>query len=357
MGSQASSSVNALAESSKRIVQIVQLLEERRMSFTFCVNKHELLILSGFGLLFQGLGLKKDGKLVRDHQKVIQSISQILERTHAPAGTPFKKFTCSLLAMDSPVPSPDIMLPDRPQPRNNPEPKMLAPPVCSKGPGRRLGTVPPRFPSGNDGRRPKEDYTLTRRSTVPDLTAPQYTRAGSQISISSVQSEPTIRRTSTISSPPQSLPSGEHLNLDYLSFGEDLSPVPSYPPPPVASKPTPSPDWDRLLGYVDTNQNFTECENNYLTPDFFTPSLELPPGDAVQDCSAEMWNMSDNNNGVQNTEQARSVLSFSEESLTSNSEQQSSCDMANREYLGYAVPHMVGENMGGMDTFNTGFPV
>ena len=43
----------ALASSSKHIIQIVQLLEERRMSFSFCLNKNELLLLAGFGLLYR----------------------------------------------------------------------------------------------------------------------------------------------------------------------------------------------------------------------------------------------------------------------------------------------------------------
>ena len=43
----------ALASSSKHIIQIVQLLEERRMSFSFCLNKNGLLLLAGFGLLYR----------------------------------------------------------------------------------------------------------------------------------------------------------------------------------------------------------------------------------------------------------------------------------------------------------------
>ena len=53
LGAKAGSSMVALASSSKHIIQIVRLLEERRMSFSFCLNKNELLLLAGFGLLYR----------------------------------------------------------------------------------------------------------------------------------------------------------------------------------------------------------------------------------------------------------------------------------------------------------------
>ena len=97
-GAKAYSSVFALADSGKRIIQIVQLLEEMRMSFSFCLNKHELLLLSGFGLLFQGLDLKEDGKLIWDNQSLVCSVIAILGRNVGPGAIESKWLACSILA-------------------------------------------------------------------------------------------------------------------------------------------------------------------------------------------------------------------------------------------------------------------
>ena len=95
-----SSSVFALADSSKRIIQIVQLLEERRMSLSFCLNKHELLLLSGFGLLFQGLDLKEDGRFIWDNQRLVCSVIEILGRNVGLGALEFKRLACSILAVE-----------------------------------------------------------------------------------------------------------------------------------------------------------------------------------------------------------------------------------------------------------------
>jgi hypothetical protein len=40
-----------VADSAKHIVQILDLLDERRMNYTFPFNKSELLLTAGFSLL------------------------------------------------------------------------------------------------------------------------------------------------------------------------------------------------------------------------------------------------------------------------------------------------------------------
>jgi hypothetical protein len=53
LGPRSQSSMLTMANSCKHMVQIMQLLDERGMSFSFCLNRDELLVLAGFGLLFQ----------------------------------------------------------------------------------------------------------------------------------------------------------------------------------------------------------------------------------------------------------------------------------------------------------------
>ncbi len=71
LGHKADPSIVALAQSSKHIIQIIQLLEERRMSFSICLNKDNVLLLAGFGLLYQTLGLDRKGKLIQDSQRLL----------------------------------------------------------------------------------------------------------------------------------------------------------------------------------------------------------------------------------------------------------------------------------------------
>ncbi|KAI9802982.1 MAG: hypothetical protein M1825_002215 [Sarcosagium campestre] len=95
-----SPSVMAMADSCKRMVQIVQLLEERNMSFALCMNRNDMLIISGFGLLFQALDLAKESKMLRDDQKLIAVIISLLGSSNRGVATDFGRLAstvaCSL---------------------------------------------------------------------------------------------------------------------------------------------------------------------------------------------------------------------------------------------------------------------
>jgi len=97
LGKKASASVVALASSSKRIVQLVQLLDERNLNFSHCMNKDELLIVSGFGLLFQAMDLEKDGKFLRDVSRMVYTVADLLENRHAPSAAEFRAISASIL--------------------------------------------------------------------------------------------------------------------------------------------------------------------------------------------------------------------------------------------------------------------
>ncbi|KAM3066803.1 DNA-binding transcription factor cat8 [Clarireedia jacksonii] len=101
LGNKSSPSVISLADSSKHIIQIVQLLEERSMSFSFCLNKNEMLTLCGLSLLYQGLDLKQEGKLMQDSQRLTSIVIDFLEEAKAPGAADFKKLAASLIGLDS----------------------------------------------------------------------------------------------------------------------------------------------------------------------------------------------------------------------------------------------------------------
>lgn len=101
LGAKSSSSVISLADSSKHLIQITQLLEERSMAFSFCLNRNSMLTLCGLSLLYQGLDLKHEGKLMQDNQRLVNIIIRFLEKSNAPSAADFKKLASSLIVLDS----------------------------------------------------------------------------------------------------------------------------------------------------------------------------------------------------------------------------------------------------------------
>jgi len=101
LGNKSSPSVISLADSSKHIIQIVQLLEERSMSFSICLNKNEMLTLCGLSLLYQGLDLKQEGKLMQDGQRLVAIVIKYLEKANAPGAADFKRLAGYMINLES----------------------------------------------------------------------------------------------------------------------------------------------------------------------------------------------------------------------------------------------------------------
>ena len=95
----ASASVVAVSSSSKHIVQIIQLLDERHLSFSHCFNKTELVLVAGFGLMLQTLDLRQNSKLLQDIQRILVDVISMLENMSAHGANQFKRLGCSLLAV------------------------------------------------------------------------------------------------------------------------------------------------------------------------------------------------------------------------------------------------------------------
>lgn len=301
-----------LAQSSKHIIQIIQLLEERRMSFSFCLNKNELLLLAGFGLLFQGLNLDRKGKLIQDSQRLLCSVVEILERNNAPGVVDFKKIVCAMISVDR-------FSKDARALSNG---SMPAPKNISKS-SRKLQAIASRFSNGNLPVVVKREPSSGRRSTAPTLptgTLSIYDRSNSQNSVSSAVSDPisgngySTRRTSQS---PQLNMSLKPPNLDYLSFNEE----------PIVSPNQSSPNLSRQYREnsissppfsAPAHQTQAPADSLFTT-DMFSSYLTTPPAGTIDWCP-DAWNMpSDLGN------QAQPAKSFSEEELTSG-EEFSSCD-------------------------------
>jgi len=344
LGNKASSSVISLADSSKHIIQIVQLLEERSMSFSFCLNKNEILTLCGLSLLYQGLDLKQEGKLMQDGQRLIVSVIHFLEKSRAPGAADFKKLAASMINLD-------------PQSRVSPgrSPNSMAAPASGKStpsPPMAKQQIRPQIYRHGSATMSETDLLSQqeklRRATVPSIMHRQDYNPHGRTSTDSTRSEsPTSKR--DFRSPTQQLPTmlkprtlknEKPPNLDYLSLSN--TPVQSQPQSPVQSRtqqqqPVPnnhtpmyqhnpysttktssvSPsEWEVLLGSLDGGQT------NLYDAIYGGPALSLTDNSSSNygDWSPDsQWDMTSftMNDFSSAPGAARSVLSFSEESLSS----------------------------------------
>lgn len=70
----------AMAESSKHIIQIIQLLSERKLGFSFCLDRNYLLITSGFAILYGAVHYQQKGSLAKESEKLVSGVVHELER-------------------------------------------------------------------------------------------------------------------------------------------------------------------------------------------------------------------------------------------------------------------------------------
>jgi hypothetical protein len=104
LGPKAAPALISVGESSKHIIQIIQLLDERSMSFSFCLNKSDTLILCGMALLYQTMGLKQDSKVLKDNERLVNAVIKVVEKAKAPGSYDFKRVAGLLVTVDEPAP-------------------------------------------------------------------------------------------------------------------------------------------------------------------------------------------------------------------------------------------------------------
>ncbi|KAK7989355.1 hypothetical protein PG989_009670 [Apiospora arundinis] len=372
LGSKDAPSLMTISESSKHTIQIIQLLEERGMSFSFCLNKTDILVLCGMTLLYQALGLKQESKLMKDDTRLVNGVLKILQKSKAPGTLNLKKVASMVVQVDdqapksktaSPPPVSGTPLPTR---RTSTSPEMAAPP-----PRPSPGAPAPRKKSNHSiGRHLSASVSETdllaqqeklRRMTMPSASAirPDFYRPLSRASFDGTNQEPHVmppRRDHrySISHLQQSMmrlsPAAHNkakANLDYLSLShhpastqQPLSPAeqahaypshlssrPHQTPSPIYSVPNPftgekrgaaggvSPsEWEALLGAMDGGQA-NVYDAIYGGPAISLQEAESNSGDtAYGDWSPDSWDLS----GLQVGHQSQSVFSLSDESLSSD---------------------------------------
>ena len=371
LGTRSSSAMISMASSCKHMIQVVQLLNERGLCFAFCANRDEVLVLAGFGLLFQGLNLDQNSKLLKDNQKMICAVNEMLEKSKAPCASEFKRVAFSFLP--SPPISKQSNKPKETKPaslsRTNsdgvvPNPSS-SPSSASSSPRRQLKAIAARLSAANHSKKPSFDVGDGRRATVHNISlhpngAPSQSMPSLQPPVSynpatMSRSEParspvnifsrtpsSTRPAGAIAPPPstkpKARPQAHHslTNLDYLSFGTEPEQDARPATQPVKSEPGPT-DWEKLIGSLDNGRtNIYDASYGGQTVDAL---LDVPSfgthhtnhsaatlNDLPWSQPSDLWTLCQTNTNTSNQSvltgssgHAASILSFSTEDGNMNS--------------------------------------
>ena len=286
------------------------------MNFTFPFNKTELILSSGFALLWQSLDLQSESKIFKDNQKSLSQLVTMLSRDAPTVAGTFQKIAKSFVPINLPYASTNLQA-------------AVLDDVKMKSPRKHFQAIASRISSLT--KRPDDSQ---RRATIPRC-APSSSmsppgRAYSTMSLPATQSMPALvpalSRHGSIHQQ-QATPS---VNLDYLSFGTDVD---------QSSLETTMPNkqeevaWEQVLATMDAGStNIFDGIYGGVSPDtslVLTQSHEhqMP---VHQDWAQEPWQLSALDlSSAKSAAVPQSVLSFSEESITSGEDLVSSTASSN----------------------------
>jgi hypothetical protein len=326
------------------------------MSFSFCMNKNEMLTLCGLSLLYQGLDLKQEGKLMQDSQRLVTVVIKYLQKANAPGASDFKNLAASMVKLDDAQPK--VV-----KPRTS-DSNMLAPTSSKSTPSPsvpRKQLKPQLYRHGNVTM--SETNLLSqqeklRRATMPNIALQRHdSHRHGRTSMDTARSEsPMSKREYRGSAPqlptmlkPRSNTNSKPPNLDYLSL--NTTPVSSEPQSPIQSRhqqaqnshtascptsayacpkaATAAPtEWEVLLGSFDDRHLYDAIYGGGPGP---APALSLTDTSCSQfsGWSPESWDMTSLSMGdfPSGIAPPQSVLSFSEDSLSSGGEEMSASEL------------------------------
>lgn len=379
----------SIGDSSKHIIQIVQLLEERNMSFSFCLNKGDLLVLCGMTLLYQVVDFKQDGKLMRDNERLVNAVIKTLGGTEAPGSLAFKRVANMLVSVDEPVEvaSPPKKSRERSMPA--PAPSQRASPPGNNPPKKQANGLGQRADAAMSESDLLQQQDKMRRMTMPTLAGqrPQLYRARSRQSFDNLQQDVSLMQRDHRLSVSR-VPTGGQRNLaiyrtrpnlDYLSLNN--TPNQSQPTSPGQGRmqpPTSLPrhqsqqpnaqmntkmagisgtEWEALLGSMDGGVN-NVYDAIYGGNTSLVNEASMPTSNP-NDWSPDAWDLSTFNLGdfgdFGNPAPPQSVLSISDESLSSGEEiapSELGLSVGSVDYHGQMLPTQENGFIDGLDTFS-----
>jgi hypothetical protein len=335
MDSNKSASLITIADSAKHIVQILELLDERKIHYAFLMNRTELLLASGFSLLWHYMELSQDSKLARDNQKSLSTFTCLLRQNAPSIAAEFQLVAHSLVVAETPSPQQTML--ETMCDRNS----MPAPDLKPKLARRQLQAIASRFSSLTKPYQSRTEETPRRATvtTVDPFSLGSHHRTSSQLSLFSTRSLPA----SSITSPPLTRTFLEQppstVNLDYLSLDENSQPADLNPRKESVG---PSVDWSQYFQDMDLQSPilYDGPYNSLLQDQISQSRLELdvaslsnPPGWLDHE-----WQVSNIDLPTKGAA-AQSVLSASEESITSGGDEFSACDSNNDSSFSGQVEH------------------
>ncbi|KAI9786697.1 MAG: hypothetical protein M1816_007838 [Peltula sp. TS41687] len=343
-----SSSVLTLADCARHIIQILQLLEDRKMSFAFCINRHELLVSSGLCMIFQALDLDQERGMIKDSQRLVSVAIEMMEHDLANAAPELRRIASAVM-------------PTIGASRAMPPPRLAS----STPPGRgklkaaqgRLQSFASKFyrrPEGMLGERGRRSTTPTsfpNMSPTADVGAvarapPMQQPGGQPIHRIAVQ-QSMLQRMSPQMGAPMEAP-----NLDYLPFStEPLSSDPELSAKlgghyvdPVSVSMAENP-WEQPAR-VSTKTRPTDSLYRSLTSG---SSISTSMTAASMGWTPDMWSP-----GLQTVTPQPPLLSYSDGSVTSLDDLSPDLNStAHESYRGMILPSSMGEDGYGLEGFDS----
>ncbi|KAK2746472.1 hypothetical protein FQN57_003098 [Myotisia sp. PD_48] len=303
--SSSSPSMLSLVDSAKHIIQLLKLLDERRMSLSLCINKRELIFISGLGFLWQSLDLSRDSKLVKEGQKMLTAAVGLLESESIEAAVEFS----SIINLVSQI---DISR------RNSTASVKLNQDLSlstTKGmvPKKQLQQLEPlrtRFSISSESGRPTPSQDDARMSSVmvssPELS--RSVRSSSSHSIGSPDLHDNSRRGNCL---PSNASNADNLAMSYFHEAEKKPSSAGY------DRDVPMSEWEHVLSDIDSGHSniftgiyggsecgqtpaaFATLGSNYRAPSQQQHSPQLPvlqsSPHSLNDWSQESWATTSNN--------------------------------------------------------------
>lgn len=347
------------------MIQIIQLLDERALSFTCCLNRDEVLVLAGFGLLFQGLNLESTSKILKDNSKMIRCAVQMLRKTNASCAAEFDRVVTAFVPAQKSSTASKAKVPALSR-HNSDGGSSLQSSNLPSSTKQQLKAIASRFSGNGNFKTPSLNVADgSRRATLPTISLhPHSPETQSQPSLQPpTQPSPTMNASVSRSEParspvemysrpastatnirpsappprlkPKKRPVPTKLpNLDYLSFGNDPENVQTnlntQPVEPIKTEPGPT-DWEKLLGNLDNGETniYDACYGGPPVDSLKVPSAELQTSavetlisDATNGWNADLWALCQTETNTSNsTGPPGSILSLSTDEGRSSTEE------------------------------------
>ncbi|KAL7936910.1 N-terminal binuclear Zn cluster-containing/DNA binding domain-containing protein [Trichoderma chlorosporum] len=335
LGPKAAPALMSISESSKHIIQISQLLEERSMSFSFCMNKCDLLALCALTLLYQAIDLKRDSKLLREDERLVNDVLNTLRKNESPGFVDLERAASVLItvtdpsgpmAMNKHVRKPSVVAGSRRASPPTSYPKQNSPPLGQyqasasetdltrhQDKARWMGNManiqgsngevqPISSRQSFDGHRQERQHSASRMARLsPNAQARQ--------NLDYLSLNDTPFTTKHAQSPPTSMPAQmQNGGQNYMNNGQSVAKTPNMS----------GADWEALVGSMDSGMN------NVYDVIYGGASIEaaMAGHSTGSEWSPDSWDLSNFNIGEfgNNPAPPQSVLSMSDESLSSGEE-------------------------------------